>query len=115
MKLIVAVVPLVLSLAWTLPANAQHQVFKRGADLHESLQQDGVQSSNALNYIVGVVDAANGVRSRDGSCFDLGTEAVTGAQIVQVVRAFVLKNAAMKDQPGSAVVIAAMGEAWPCR
>jgi hypothetical protein len=115
MKPLLAATSLILSLACTLPANAQQQVFKRGADLHEALQQDGPQASNALNYIIGVVDAANGLRTGDGFCFDLKAEAVTGAQIAQVVRAFLVKSSQMKEQKGSSVVSAALGEAWPCR
>lgn len=115
MKSIFATTLLVLTLASTLPANAQQQVFKSGADLHEALQQDGPQASNALNYIIGVVDAANGLRSGDGFCFDLKAEALTGAQITQVVRAFLVKSSPKKEQKGSSAVSAALGETWPCR
>jgi len=107
---------MVLALGCAVPAAAQQQVFKQGVDLHEALQQDGAESSNALNYIVGVVDALNGTRSRDGSCFDLkAAETVTGSRIAQVVRAFLLKNPQMKERPGSSVVAAALEETWPCR
>jgi hypothetical protein len=115
MKSLLTATSLLICLAGTSPVNAQQQVFKRGADLHEALQQDGPQASNALNYIIGVVDAANGLRSADGFCFDLKAENVTGAQIAQVVRAFLVKSSLMKEHKGSSVVSAALGEAWPCR
>ena len=106
----------VLAIGCVVPAGAQQQVFKQGGDLHEALQQDTTESSNAMNYIVGVVDALNGTRSRDGACFDLkGAEVVTGSRIAQVVRAFLLKNPQMKERPGSSVVAAALEETWPCR
>ena len=113
MKSTIGMTALVLALAWADPAGAQQQIFKSGADLHEALQQD-TQAANALNYIVGVVDSTNGVRSPAGACFDLKGEAVAGARLAQVVRAFLLKTPGMKERPGSGLVIEALGEAWPC-
>ena len=107
---------IVLAVGCVVPAAAQQQVFKQGADLHEALQQDTAASSNAMNYIVGVVDALNGTRTRDGACFDLkGAEGVTGSRIAQVVRAFLLKDPQMKERSGSSAVAAALEEAWPCK
>jgi hypothetical protein len=115
MKQALYIVTVVAALACGAFGSAQAQVYKQGADLHEALQQDGPLLSNALNYIVGVVDALNGTRSRDGACFDLKGGAVPAARITDVVRAFLLKNPQMKEQGGSSVVSAALAEAWPCR
>ena len=65
MRVVLRLLPAIMVIACALPAAGQpqaprHQVFKQGSDLHEALQQDGPASSNALNYIVGVVDALNG-------------------------------------------------------
>lgn len=106
---------LIAALAGTMPAAAQQQVYRRGADLHEALQQDGPAASAALNYIVGAVDAQNGRPAADGECFDLKGEAVPASRIVQVVRAFLLKNVPSKERAGSSVVAAALAEVWPCR
>ena len=115
MKQVLYIVPVVAVLACSSFGSAQAQVYKQGADLHEALQQDGPPLSNALNYIVGVVDALNGTRSRDGTCFDLKGEAVPAARITGAVRAFLLKNPQTKQQGGSSVVSAALADAWPCR
>ncbi len=115
MKAILSPVLLVLALCCTAQANAQRLVFKTGADLHEALQQDGAAHTNALNYVVGVVDALNGISSEHGFCFELKGEALTGARIADVVRSFLVKNPQMWDRPGSTLVAAALEEGWPCR
>jgi Ssp1 endopeptidase immunity protein Rap1a len=99
----------------SMPAIAQVSVFRSGKDLHEALQKDGSEYSGALNYVIGVVDAANGAPAKDGFCFRLGPEAVPASRIVEVVKAFVSKNNQMWDRPGSTLVAAALQESWPCR
>ena len=115
MKPILNLMLLTLALGCSVSAIAQHQFFKGGTDLHEGLQQDGPGYSAALNYIVGVVDAANGSATKDGFCFDLKGEAIKGSQIALVVRDFLVKNPQMWDRPGSTLVAAALEEGWPCR
>lgn len=115
MKAIFASTILMIVLGSTAPANAQRLVFKTGADLHEALQQDGAAHTNALNYVVGVVDALNGMLSEHGFCFELKGEPLTGARIADVVRSFLVKNPQMWDRSGSTLVAAALEEGWPCR
>ena len=102
-----------LAIGCILPASAQPFVFKNGSDLHGSLQQDGREYSYALNYIVGVVDAANGTATKGGFCFDLKGE-IGGSQIADVVKAFLVKNPQIWDRTGSTLVAAALEEVWPC-
>lgn len=104
-----------LALLCAALASAQSYVYKSGKDLHEALQQDGVEYSYALNYVVGVVDAANGSATKDGFCFDLKGEAIKGSRIAEVVRAFLVKNTQMWERPGSTLVAAALEEVWPCK
>ncbi len=115
MKAIFAPTVLAFALGCTLPASAQRLVFKTGADLHEALQQDGAAQTNALNYVVGVADALNGMLGEHGFCFELKGEALTGARIADVVRSFLVKNPQMWARPGSTLVAAALEEGWPCR
>jgi Rap1a immunity proteins len=104
-----------LVLCCTAAVAADRIIFKTGKDLHEGLQQDGAGNSQTLNYIVGVVDAANGAPGREGFCFDLKSEVVSAARIADVVRPFAVKNPQMWDRPGSTLVAAALQEAWPCK
>jgi len=104
-----------LLLGCTVAIAADRVVFKSGKDLHEGLQQDGAANSQVLNYIVGVVDAANGAPTGEGFCFDLKGETVSAARIADIVRPFVVKNPQMWDRPGSTLVAAALQEAWPCK
>ena len=115
MKPVLALALLVFSLVCGMSVSAQRPVFKSGKDLHEALQEDGTKYSYALNYIVGVVDAANGSPARDGFCFDLGPQGVNASQVVDVVRVFVSKNTQMWERPGSTLVAAALQETWPCK
>ncbi len=97
------------------PANAQTQFFRDGSDLHSALQQDGVEYSHALHYVVGVVDASNGSATRDGFCFDLGPSGIKASQIVDVVKNFLSANKRMWNRSGSTLVAAALQESWPCK
>lgn len=90
-------------------------VFRDGSDLHAALQQDGAEYAHALHYVVGVVDALNETATKDGFCFDLGSSVIGAAQIVGVVKEFLIRNPQMWKRPGGTLTAAALQETWPCK
>jgi len=86
-------------------ANAQYQ---SGNDLHRDLNDSNVQlKMYALGYIVGVADSVLDI----AVCIPTG---VTQGQLQDVMKNYLHANPQNRDISAHVLVIAALGQHWPC-
>ncbi|KQW38374.1 hypothetical protein ASC76_10145 [Rhizobacter sp. Root404] len=88
-----------------LASNAVHAGFITGNELHDMYDK---APAHATAYVLGVFDTYATMRS----CYV--PSGVTGAQVSDVVRAFLKASPAVRHKPANELVRAISEEAWPC-
>lgn len=117
-----------ISAALTLSSSPAHADYLNGNDLYKDCRNDDVAYQRGCAFFIfGVVGEHQRLTStvnywairedppkpQLSYAFCL-RDRVTGGQLVEVVTQYLQDNPANRDSPATALVIAALAEAWPC-
>ena len=100
------IVPILLA---ALLATSAHADFKNGNELLEGLNHDNYYNRGyALGYISAVVDSYSGI-------FICPPGTITGGQVQDIVKNYLVQNPATRHQGASLLAYNAMVEFFPCK
>ena len=90
-------------------ATSAHADFKSGNEILDNINSDNYYSKgNAMGYIMGVVDAYSGI-------YICPPATITGGQIQDIVKSYLVQTPSVRHQGASGLVYTAMVEFFPCK
>ena len=99
-------VPILLA---AMLATSAHADFQSGNEILNNINSDNYYSKgNAMGYIMGVVDAYSGI-------YICPPATITGGQIQDIVKSYLVQTPATRHTGASVLVYSAMVEFFPCK
>ena len=90
-------------------ATSAHADFQSGNEILNNINSDNYYSKgNAMGYIMGVVDAYSGI-------YICPPATITGGQIQDIVKSYLVQTPSVRHQGASGLVYTAMVEFFPCK